>query len=288
MTIAVGARSSETAVLAVVHYLRKPAAVTSQLLALAAYVPPQAREVRTSQFLGLVPYSKGGDVVARSSQLTALIVYATGVPGQQRSRAWTCVLDGHTFYVLNLSSQGTFVYDTTTQQWAQFDTDGFGQWNMNNGVQWGERIVAGDTITNQVWELDPSAVLDEGWRDIRHISTGGLSTRSRVYLAVDSLRISASVGQLDEVNGATLSLRYSDDEGKTWSQYFTIPMTANVFDDGSNSEAELAFRSLGSFMAPGRIFEVSDVGGLLRIDGCDAFIDGFDDDTPRQEQKQGG
>jgi hypothetical protein len=30
-------------------------------------------------------------------------------------------------------------------------------------------------------------------------------------------------------------------------------------------------------MSPGRVFELSDSGGPIRIDGADAFVDGYDD-----------
>jgi hypothetical protein len=49
-----------------------------------------------------------------------------------------------------------------------------------------------------------------------------------------------------------------------------------------NTGGEIAWRSLGAFASPGRIFELSDSGGLIRIDGADVYLDGFDD-QPREE-----
>jgi hypothetical protein len=46
-----------------------------------------------------------------------------------------------------------------------------------------------------------------------------------------------------------------------------------------NTTQEIAWLSLGSFAAPGRIFKVTDSGGFLRIEGADAGIDGFDPAT---------
>lgn len=252
---------------------------TATALLLLAYAPPSARQSEVAQVALMVVLSGEGAVVAETTQVAMLVAFASGIPDPARTRAWTFTLDGHTFYVLNLGLEGTFVYDSVTQQWAQFNTDGFGQWNLQNGVMWGNRIVGGDSVSSQVWELDPTAVLDEGWRDIAHVVTGGVQTRSRVFLSCDAVRLQASVGQIDEENGATLSLRFSDDFGKTWSDYFTLELTEGDFD------GELAFRSLGSFMAPGRVFELSDVGGLIRIDGCDGFIDGFDNDSNGQTKE---
>lgn len=272
MTTAVGARSSQVYALFPRSAGQPPACVT-QLAAMVVYTPPQTRFTRTSQLAAMLPYEIGKFTVPRTSQLFGLIVYATGVPSPKRSRAWTFVLDGHTFYVLDLGTEGTFLYDTVTNQWCNFSTQGFEpQWNFQNGCMWGNRIIGADLLTNDIWEMDPSAVLDEGWRDIAHLVTGGISTRSRVYVANDAVRVSSSIGQLDEVNGSTMLLRYSDDQEETWSDYFEVDLIPDDFD------GEIAYRSLGSFMAPGRIFELSDSGGLLRIDGADAFLNGFDND----------
>jgi len=274
MTTAISARTSQVAALMVVPHLRVPTPAITQLVGLAVYAPTQTKFTRISQIVGLVPYTAGSRAVPRTSQFVALVVYGEGVPDQSRSRAWTFTLDGHTFYVLNLAQEGTYVYDTVTKYWAKFSTDGFGQWNMNNGTMWGNRIVAGDTLSSQVWELDPAAVQDEGWRDIFHIVTGGLATRSRVYHAMEAVRLNASIGQIDDVNGATLTLNFSDDQGKTWSDDYAVALTEGSYSD------EIAWRSLGSFAAPGRIIQITDTGGLIRIDGCDAFIDDFDVEDP--------
>lgn len=275
MTTAIGGRSAQLAALVV--YAGTAGGVTAQAAALAVYAPPATELVRATQELALAPYMIGINTVPRTTQLAALVVYGTGTPGVQRSRAWTFTLDGHTFYVLNLGQEGTFLFDAVTQQWCQFDTNGYGQWNMLFGTMWGARIVGADAIAHQLWELVPTAVLDEGWRDISHAVTGAVSTRSRAYISCDAVRITASFGVIDEVNGATMSLRFSDDSGQTWSSYFTVPLTSG------NTTGEVAWRSLGSFMAPGRIFELTDIGGLVRIDGCDAFLGNFDDNQPQQQ-----
>ena len=193
------------------------------------------------------------------------------------NRAWAYTMDGHTFYVLDLGAEGTFVYDLDTQQWSQFQTNG-GNWSMIAGCMFGDRVVAGDIATDDVWELVPSAMFDSGDNayEISHVCTGGLVHRSRVYLSCAALRVTASFGQLDDVGGVNMTLRFSDDQGQTWTTPDTIALT-----EGSYSQ-EIAWRSLGSFAAPGRIFELSDSGGLIRIDGADAMIEDFDNDKPNQ------
>ena len=274
MTAAFGAFTTQ--VPAEVVSSDEPGPRTSQVAALAVYAPPATMIAASTQLPTLISRLATGALTPRTTQLPVLVLYSTGLPDSHRSRAWTFTLDGHTFYVLDLGAQGTFCYDIATGAWCEFGTQGLGPWNMVHGTMWGDRIVAGDRLYDYVWELHPDKTLDEDWRDVEHVVTGGLQVRGRKYMQQDALRVAASVGQLDEVNGATLALRFSDDNGQTWSDYFSVTLTEGDFS------GEIAYRSLGSFAAPGRIFELSDSGGVIRIDGADAMINGWDTDTSEQ------
>ena len=195
-----------------------------------------------------------------------------GIAAVSINRAFAFTLDGHWFYVLDLGVEGTFVYDMTTEQWSHFYTSGFSaQWDVANGTMWGQRIIGGDLATTDVWEVSPTQLKDNSSLDITHVVTGGLSTRSRDFTACDVVRVAASLGLLDDTAGATFSLRLSDDNGQTFSTTYSVTLTQGNYSD------EVAFRSLGSFNSPGRVFELSDVGGLIRIDGCD--MNPEDEDT---------
>lgn len=204
-----------------------------------------------------------------------------GDPAQSRKRAWGFTLDGHTFYVLDLGAEGTFLYDITTGEWSNWVTAGFVQWDVANGVMWDKRVVGGDLASGQVWEARNSQLTDNG-TDIAHTVTGKLETRSRVFLSVDALRLSGSFGEIGDPSSTTINMRFSDDDGQTFSAMFPLTMAAG------NTTGELAWRSMGSFCAPGRVFEISDTGGLVRIDGLDAFINNFDEDNNTQAQGDGG
>lgn len=280
-TAAARERMSQTAVMAVYAPETTREVYASQFAALVPYEPGPTRQMNDSQVFALVPYAGLPKIRPRVSQAFAAIVYGTGQPVVVRSRAWSFSLDGHVFYVLDLGDEGTFLFDQVTGQWCEFRTNGYVGWNMKVGTTWGENRVAGaDSINNFVWELDPDQPLDEEFRDKEHFATGGVQTRSRVYMSVEALRLAASVGQIDDTSGAVLKMRFSDDNGQTWSNYFEITLTSGDYS------GELSFRSLGSFMAPGRVFEISDVGGLIRIDGADVFIGDFDgDDLTSKHQR---
>jgi hypothetical protein len=56
------------------------------------------------------------------------------------ARARSFTLDGHTFYVLDLGPEGTWLWDQVTGQWCTFETDGYGKWSFANGTMWGSHI----------------------------------------------------------------------------------------------------------------------------------------------------
>lgn len=202
------------------------------------------------------------------------------IAGSPRQRAWSFTLDGHTFYALDLGTEGTLLFDTNTQQWCKFITQGYTNWNFRNGWQWGQRVVAGDTDSTQLYEQNPGSSLKDGNSiDIQHVVTGGLVKRDRVFSSVESLRLAMSAGLLDDTTSATVTLAFSDDGGNTWTTMDTYTLTESDFS------AEIEWPSLGAFAAPGRIFSIVDVGGFLSISGCDAMLDNFDDDSNSQTQE---
>lgn len=264
-----GANTSQIAVLASVAPINTKHAETAQFLVLAAVRPVNTRHARTSQESVLAAYNANGKLMPRTSQMVVLASVKSGIPGTLLTRVWEFELDGHTFYVMALGEEGTFLYDEDTQQWAQWDTDGYGAWNMDNGIMWNGRVVAGDLIENILWELDPSTTLDDAWRLIHHVVTGGIDYRSRTGKRNDSLRLAATVGDISP-GGTEIRLRISDDRGHTWSDYFVVPLTQGDFS------GEIAWRSLGAIQAPGRVYEISDFGGSISIFGADADIEGID------------
>lgn len=244
---------------------------STQAALLVVYAPPETRQVDTGQIAALTVYSSTVSKSPDASAVSMMAVYGKFTAVENRSRAWTFSLDGHTFYVLDLGEEGTFLYDIITGKWSQFQTAGFVGWNMRNGATFGAARIAGaDVSSGEIWELDPDALRDEGFRDVDHTVTAGVQTRSRVFMSCDAVRLTASVGTLTEPDGATITLKFSDDQGNTWSDPYTVTLTEKDFT------GEIAWTSLGSFMAPGRIFQVSDVGGVVRIDGADVFVDGYD------------
>lgn len=242
---------------------------TSQLLTLVAFAPPATQKVGTSQLIG--QGATEGRGVAQTSQALMLVAFRTGAPDNLQSRAWTFTFDGHEFYAVTLGEQGTWVYDLTTGQWSQWQTQGLTSWNMENGTTWRGDVVAADRQNPIIWRLDPTTFIDDDFKAQLRTVTGGLSVRNRVFVDCFAFRIAATVGQPDVENAAAITepivtLRYSDDQGRTFQNAGNEVITAGNF------QQYLQWLSLGQMQAPMRIFEITDTGAVASIYGADAEV----------------
>lgn len=251
----------------------------SQYAAFAAYQPPAPKFADEAQAAEFIAYQGDlGYVTAKVAQDALLIAYKEGIPGESRQGAWTFILDGHRFYVLPLGPEGDWAYDTTTQQWIQLQTQGFDGMNFQHGVMWDIRIIGGDALYGYLYELDPNQPFDEAWREIEHTVTGQTVSRNMNFVTVGNFRLTATVGDLQE-NDSVINLRFSDDNGNTWSNYYPLTLQSG------NYSQLLIWQSLGGFRTPGRIFEISDSAGLVGLYGADARFVNYDDD-PIDEEDQ--
>lgn len=243
--------------------------LVSQAQTLVAYSVPPVEQLRVNQVATLVSIVE--TATPRVTQVQTLVAYKTNSTENLNIRAWTYALDGHTFYVLTLGEQGTFVYDESTGQWAKWQTTGLNTWNMEIGTVWKGKIIAADQQNATIWELDPLNFIDDDYKpQIRRV-TGALSMRNRAFIANYAFRITASLGQPDVPLTApatvpTVTLETSDDQGSSYQTHGSVEIT---IDDAVQ---ELAWLSLGTMSPPMRIFRLTDIGAIARIDGGDSEI----------------
>tara|TARA_R110000772_G_C13310278_1_gene440220 strand:- start:12115 stop:12924 length:810 start_codon:yes stop_codon:yes gene_type:complete len=240
---------------------------------MASYAPPATYSTDSGGLYLMAGMVEMG--LPRTTQGLMLVAYKTAAPENLASRAWTFTLDGHTFYVITLGNQGTFLYDMDTKQWAQWKTEGYTNWNMEQGTNWQGKIIAADTENPILWELDPTSFIDEGFRPQTRVVTGALAMRGRDYPQNYAFRVTASMGQVDSVTGSedfpgTVQLRHSDDQGNTWVDDGVLTV------EEDNYIQVLQWLSLGSMQPPKRIFEITDIGAVARLSGADAEVDGED------------
>lgn len=266
-------RAGQLQVLAAFAAPRSEAARASLFAVLAACAPSASLRTRAAQAQLLIAKATvEANVASRVSQDMMLIAYGTGIPITKVANSWTFVLDGHTFWVVSLGPEGDWAYDTVTKQWCQLISQGFDGLNFTQGVMWGLRIMGGDVLYPFLYELDPTQPDDEGWRPVKHIVTGGVQTRSQNMVGVANFSVTASVGNLSDAT-TDVNLTFSDDNGHTWVGPFTITLAQGATD------VPLLWSALGSFNAPGRVFQIADSGGMLSIYGADAALDDYDEDN---------
>lgn len=194
-------------------------------------------------------------------RLTQAEVYVAILRGAEtrKLRAWTFTMDGHNFYVLTLGNLATYVYDKTTQQWQTWRSDALEFWRAHMGLNWDNEIVGGDFETGQLWNIDPTTILDEDPAGVEtpiiSYVTGFVGWRGRDFLPCFGVSLVGSVADV-EYEDASVTLRMSDDMEATMLNMGTILAT----------QGDTSWYSLGQIGTPGRIFQVEDIGFMVRIE----------------------
>lgn len=214
------------------------------------------------------------------SQLNVLAV-VRGRIENHRVRAFPFRLDGHDYVALRLGEDETLIWDFTTQQWARWSSEVDNNvWRPSVGNNWTgmgkafyddgltSDIILGDDTFGLLWGLNAEEGVDEHPDPLRpnlpftRKIVGGIPMRLRETAKVGAVYLTADLGN-PQLTGANITLRTSDDYGKSWSDQGTITVEPGNYDQ------EFVWRSIGLIRAPGRIFEVSDNGATVRIDSMD-------------------
>lgn len=207
--------------------------------------------------------------VARVHEQNVVLVVGEGdiEPGALDVLAFQYDLDGHLFYGLHVKGRGTFLHDFTTGQWSQWATGPFTLWNAQFHLQWSGAYYAASVLDNSLIKIDPDSIVDDGFRENDFIATGRLEFKDRRYIANPEAQIFGSVG----LRGGQVTLRYSNNDGETWSSGKVRTVPAN--DRADN----VLFRNLGSVRAPGRLYQIEDKGTIRRIQTLRVKLDNNDE-----------
>jgi len=237
----------------------------------ATYAIP-TKALQVTQATEFVVYQRKSNMNVTQAALLAVV---RGRIYNPTLRAWTFDLDGHEFYVLNLGTGKTLVYDRATEKIVWWSNDQEDSWRAANGTNWvqsgaiaddyGSNVVAGDDTTGIIWVLDPylgydqSADAAERAADIKRPYprevTGMVLARGREFIACNEVYLVGDFGQ-PAFTGAEVTLSFSDDQGRSYMSAGTIESVAGEY------QQEFAWRSLGLIQAPGRFFRISDDGAF--------------------------
>lgn len=197
--------------------------------------------------------------------------------------AYTYQQDGHAFYVLTFpSANTTWVYDVATNAWherAAWDNSQYHRHWSNCQAAYNGDIVVGDYRNGNLYAFDLDIYADNGqiqrWlRSWRALPTGQNNLKRTAH---HSLQIDMETGTgivLGQGDDPEVMLRWSDDGGHTWSNYYTSKV-------GKIGEfyRRVFFRRLGmTLKLRDRVYELSMsdpvktaiMGAELLIDGTNA------------------
>lgn len=200
---------------------------------------------------------QGRRTVVRVEEVNVVFVGALGVIPEQplEVNAFEYNIDGHIFYGLHVRDRGTFLFDAMSNQWAQWQSGDLPYWNAQFHVEWKGDFYAGSLIDNAMVRINPDSVLDDSFRTNLFQATGRLESKSRRWIKNPEAHLFGSVG----LRGGDIALRYSEDEGLTWS--FDRVVNVAVGDRDMN----VMFYDMGSVKSPGRIYQIEDEGTMRRI-----------------------
>lgn len=142
-------------------------------------------------------------------------------------RAWTFSTDGHLFYVLRLGANSTWVYDLSRSSWTTFASLGYDYWRAHLGCSIGDTVLAADSISAQIYRLDPDRRTDGDDEIIKEFSAiqegGDFPQAAANYVLQCDLGNVPRTGQGSE---PLVGLCWSDNQGKTYNAYKYRPLGA--------------------------------------------------------------
>ena len=148
---------------------------------------------------------------------------------------WTYDREGHSFYVLEFPTQNkTLVYDATTNQWHR---RGLYSSNDNDFLTWRprwhckafDRNLVGDGGGAGLYSLSSTVYTDVGGAALRRVRRSPHLSAENVRLFFEYFELECDRGVGTTVGQGVdplISLRYSDDGGKTWSDARTRELGA--------------------------------------------------------------
>jgi len=192
---------------------------------------------------GDVPMALSDSYISeRIAKVATSDVYAWGFPWQ-----------GHVFYCLTIGDEGTFVYDVTTQRWAQWSSYDADRWLPGLGcLGFNDEPIVGDTDTGTLYTLSQEVFTDDGQPIIGLLTFGAPITGFR--LMVNMLRIEMVTGYATETGQGSnpiVNVRFSRDGGEVWG-----PWRSDSLGLAGNYGKRVKFNRCGQFKGPGMIGEM--------------------------------
>jgi hypothetical protein len=236
----------------------------SQLVAYAVASQPAA-QTRASQLAMLVASAAETSSGQFKTKVHQVVAYALvrGKAERVDLRAWTFLQDDHLFYGLQLGAGGTIVHDMLTRQWSQWSSPGFDYFRLEDVTDWEGYNLGCDTENGTIWQIDPTGRLDDGDTPITSQVTGQATVRFRRAVPCFMAELACSQAEPATEDGTSIRLRTSDDAAQSWLDHGTVA------GEALGTATLFRWYGLGLMQAPGRVFEITNIGYARRLDGFD-------------------
>lgn len=169
--------------------------------------------VRVYRATGYVP-----EPISHDALDTKLAEAVRGGADMSKAIAFGQAEGSHGFYWLNVPGLSTtWVYDTKEGAWHERSEFRYGQHTQHrakfHAYCYGKHIVGG-TTTGDLWELDPDAEDNAGDPLVHDRISPHYALPTGKPIKFGPFELDCKVG-----TGGTVAMRYSDDGGKTWSDW---------------------------------------------------------------------
>lgn len=173
------------------------------------------------------------------------------------AESWSYQIDGHVMYVLNFPSEAkTIVYDINTGEWHEMEYrvpvyDTRLQHRATCHTFGFNKNLVGDFSNGLVYELSQNVYSDNGDPIIRYRRAPCINDgRNLVFFKKFEIVVEAGLGLVSgQGSDPVISLRWSNDNGHTWSNYHT----KSIGKIGKYKQP-VVFKNLGA--AIDRVFEI--------------------------------
>lgn len=144
----------------------------------------------------------------------------------ETAEGFTLSYFGHVFYCLSFSDRA-LLFDITTGKWCERESyDCNGRWRANCCVEVWSKHIVGDFENGNLYEID-SATFDENSEPLirkvvsPHITGSGARASMPSVEAIIEPGVGLNSGQGSDPQAR---LRWTDNDGRTWSNYLTAPI----------------------------------------------------------------
>lgn len=191
---------------------------------------------------GSVVMGQGSVSKVSSESVEELLKTATNL------RAYAFRQNRHDFYILT-ADEFTLAYDIGRGSWARWDSYGKANWLAHLGIMEGSKVYAGSSTDSSIWLLE-EGVSDFGQPVIREVSGFVANPGKSIKCSIIAVKVNAGWSPSYGLK-PNLSMRWSEDQGTTWSEYVDISL-----GDRGQYLTDTIFRSMGLITRPGRNFEL--------------------------------